>query len=234
MSLLKKLFGNFTQPNRRESPSMHDFDFPESVYIFLIGFSYDEPTKETFTWIESILKSSKTQHRILRFHDKDFRKKKLELELSKGFERVEIFCGHGENYGLYGPPYFTNNPHILKDKHSIIYDAEMISVGPSSMFAFCCSAADSFGRTFSTFPGNTFLGFDGDVYFPNEIRYDLKCIFQMITKDIIQKGRILKEHEVMFINEIDNLINSVKDKYRNADLMGSYLLEYKNLFRAYI
>ena len=38
----------------------------------------------------------------------------------------------------------------------------------------------------------------------------------------------------MFINEIDELINNVEAKYKYADLIGSYLLEYKELFIAYI
>lgn len=217
----------------KDFPFMDDFDFPDSTYVFLIGFSYDTPTKQTFTWIKNILSKSNKQDKILRFHDANFKKTDLIAELDKNFERVEIFCGHGESNGLNGPPYHKINPDFFKDIHSIIYDVEMITTGPSSMFAFCCSAAKKFGRAFASLKDNRFIGFNDEIPFPKELYDDLKYIFQIITKDIIQKGKIENIHEIMFIQEIDKLINNV-DKYKNPDKIGIYLLEYRNLFRAYI
>ncbi len=136
--------------------------------------------------------------------------------------------------GLYGPPQDTD---ILRKMHSIIYDGNVIEVGPSSMFAFCCRAADSFGREFSSKPGNAFMGFNGDLSFPTELYEDLRYIFQTITKDIIQRGKIEKEHKDLFINEIDKLIQNVEKRYNDPDLsdrIGSYLLEYKDLFRVFV
>lgn len=221
-----------TSPSK-DFPLMDDFDFPDSINVFLVGFSYDPPTAQTITWIKDILSKSSKEDKILRFHDADFKKADLILELNKKFERVEIFCGHGENEGLNGPPHHEINPDFFKDIHSIIYDVQMITTGPSSMFAFCCSAAKKFGRAFVSLKGNRFIGFNDEIPFPKELYDDLKYIFQKITKDIIQKGKIEEIHQTMFIQEIDNLIDNI-DKYKNPDKIGFYLLEYRNLFRAYI
>lgn len=232
MTIFNRIIDKLTLIPSKVHPPLDDIDFPDSLFIFLIGFQYDDPTEETFTWITSILLNSSEQKRIFRFHEKSLTKRDLLIELDKNLQRIEIFCGHGDIDGLYGPPFYEVSPDILKDIHTIFYDKEMIKPGPSSMFAFCCSAANDFGREFSAEPGNSFLGFNGEIYFPKEIRPDLKYIFQVITKDIIEKGKIEEEHQNMFINEIDELIKNVKRRYRDADLMGSYLLEYKSLFVA--
>lgn len=233
LNRIRNLFSKTDTSFSKNFPFMDNFDFPDSIYIFLIGFSYDTPTRQTFTWIKNILSKSNKQDKILRFHDANFKKTDLIAELDKNLGRVEIFCGHGESDGLNGPPYHKINPDFFKDIHSIIYDAGMITTGPSSMFAFCCSAAKNFGRAFASVKGNNFIGFKGELPFPPELYDDLKYIFQLIAKDIIQKGKIEIEHELMFFKEIEELIENV-EKYKNPEIIGPYLLEYKNLFKAYI
>ncbi len=237
MSILRKLKNKLFRVedlSSGQNESNAEVEFPQSKCVFLIGFSYDRPTKETFSWIRNLLPNAMERSNVLRFHDDNFSRETLEQELRNEFERVEIFCGHGDIDGLYGPPYNLQSPDILKNIHTIIYDGEMVCPGPSAMFAFCCSAGDSFGRVFSSLPGNTFMGFKGDLYFPRELYGDLKNIFQILANDIIQTGIIEKRHEKIFIEEIDKLISNVQSKYKYADLMGSYLLEYRELFIAYV
>lgn len=85
----------FIKPER-ESVVIENFDFPDSTHIFLIGFSYDIPTKQTFTWIENLLVKSTEQHKISRFHNHEFNKSDLFKLIKSKINRVEIFCGHGD------------------------------------------------------------------------------------------------------------------------------------------
>jgi hypothetical protein len=222
MKLLKKLLRFVSRKKSKFSKvceGIENFSFPEDSNIFLIAFSYDIPTKQTFTWIKDFLKKSNKQERIYRFHDDGFKKSELAESLLRENNRVEIFCGHGEIKGLNGPPYSSLSPDIFKDRHSIIYDSEMINSGLSSMFAFCCNAGKTFGSEFTAIKGNTFIGFKGEIPFVTELYDDLKYIFQIIAKDVIEKGQVGIEHEIMFIREIDELIENV-DKYKNPDIIG--------------
>lgn len=236
MSRIRNWFSQLlgdSNENRLDFPPMENLKFPDDVHILLVGFSYDTPTKQTYTWIENVLSESAAQHRVLRFHNEGLAKSILEATLVNIRGRIEIFCGHGSSEGLYGPPFLATLPMLLKDRHSIFYNIGMITPGPSSMFAFCCGAANKFGRMFAAQKGNLFIGFKGDLPFPQELYGDLKYVFQIVAKDIIERGKIESTHEKMFIQEIDKLIDT-SGKYKNPTLAEIWLEEYKYHFRAFV
>lgn len=237
MGLFQKLRNIFSGREKRKYPAIEKIKFPDSSYVLLIGFSYDRATKQTYSWIQNILSKSDAKNRVCRFHNKDFRKSDLVAKLDEGLNRVEIFCGHGSNDGLYGPPFNEMSPDILKELHHIIYDTTMQRTGPSSMFAFCCGTAGRFGREFSSLKDNRFIGFNDDIPLADGLYSDLKFIFQTMAKDIIEKGRIEGDHAEFFLKEINSLIEELNrnpNKYALPGLMGSYLVHYRDRFKAFI
>ena len=147
-------------------------------------------------------------------------------------KRIEIFCGHGSSTGLFGPQHRQVAGSILSDLSSIIYDVDMITDTPSSMFAFCCQAAQIFGRVFSSYKDKQFMGFMDDIPFPLELYEDLKYVFQTVAKDIIQRGRISSIHREMFFAKLDE-IGSQHVDYQNPALIDLWLYEYKRHFMLY-
>lgn len=197
-------------------------------------FSYDAITAQTVTWIRDILVSRQVnQDKIVRFSDSS---KSSKEELTRSLEdkatRIEIFCGHGSNTGLFGPPQMQPAGSILRDPSFVIYDADMITDTPSSMFAFCCQAAHTFGRVFSSYKDKQFMGFKDDIPFPLELYEDLKYVFQTVAKDIIQKGHISRVHRDMFLDKLDE-IYSQSGAYQNPTLVELWLYEYKKHLMLY-
>ena len=214
---------------------MDKFTIPDHIKVYLIGFSYDTLTAQTFTWIKDILASRKvSQDKIVRFTDgKNCSKESLAKSLEDDNARVELFCGHGCNGGLFGPPHAQPAGSILSDSNHVIYDMDMISFTPSAMFAFCCQAAQNFGRVFTSYKDRQFMGFKDDVPFPIELYEDLKYVFQTVAKDIIQQGRISAEHKAMFLEKL-NEVESQSASYQNPTLIEIWLDEYRKYLTTYL
>lgn len=215
-------------------PQMAKFNFPAHIKVYLIGFSYDTLTTQTVTWIQDILVSRKiNQDKIVRFNNiSKGSKEEVAKSLEDNADRIEIFCGHGCHNGLYGPPQSQVAGSILTDSSFIIYDMDMITATPSSMFAFCCMAAQNFGRVFTSLKDKQFMGFKDDIPFPIELYEDLKYVFQTVAKNIIQEGRILDTHKNMFLEKIDE-IASQASSYSNPTLIELWLDEYRKHLMVY-
>lgn len=213
-------------------PQVESFDLPPDLIVYLIGFSYDAPTTKMAGWLKEILASRKVQQsKIVRFGDK-CNKDQLAKALAEKTPRIELFCGHGNGSGLYGPPQQEVAGSVLSDLTSIIYDVEMITETPSSMFAFCCQAAQVFGRIFSSYKDKQFMGFRDDIPFPLELYDDLKYVFQTVAKDIIQHGRIERRHRQMFLEKLDEIARQPVD-FQNAVLIDLWLAEYRKHLMVY-
>jgi len=214
-------------------PDLARFDWPKDTLVYLIGFSYDPPTAQMFEWLREILASRKIDRtRVLRFTEAQQTRQDLAHALRDGKKRVELFCGHGCYTGLFGPPQAEIAGSILKDLTSIVYDADMITETPSSMFAFCCQAAHTFGRVFSAYKDKQFMGFADDVPFPLELYDDLKYAFHTVAKDIIRSGQILPRHQEIFLEKLRE-INSQAHTYKNPTLVHLWLYEFEKHLRLY-
>jgi hypothetical protein len=186
-----------------------------------------------FNWLRDILVSRKVdQKTIFRFNDSKSDKQLLAKALEDKTKRVEIFCGHGLATGLFGPPQGPVAGSILSDLTSIIYDVEMITPTPSAMFAFCCQAAQTFGRVFASYRDKQFLGFSDDIPFPLELYDDLKYVFQTVAKDILQQGEITDSHRQLFFSKLNEIASQPLD-YQNRVLVELWLGEYKKHLRLY-
>lgn len=237
MGLINWLKTKISNDSGEQNNLLEDIKFPDTTHVFLIGFSYDRPTKEMYTWTKDFLSQTHAASRVFRFNGENFSKQKLAEQLDQELNRVEIFCGHGSSKGLFGPPFNELSQDILKEVHHIIYDADMQRLGPSSMFAFCCGTAAEFGREFVSLRDNRFIGFQNDIPLANELYGDLKLIFQTIARSIIQKGRIENEHAEYFTSQIQALLDDLKrnpGKYSFPNTMGSILEHYQDSFRAFI
>lgn len=217
-----------------EFPQVAEFDFPEQLRVFLISFSYDAVTTQMGTWLSGVLTSRNVeQTRIFRLHDNmRSRRENLEELLQDQNPRIELFCGHGSAIGLCGPPQSEVTGSILSDLRMIIYDIEMITETPSSMFAFCCQAGERFGRAFAALRDKQFMGFKGEIPFPLELYDDLKYLFQTVACSIIQDGRISGAHREMFLDRLDE-IGSQSVSYENPTLIGLWLDEYRKYLAVY-
>lgn len=214
-------------------PDLKKFEWPKDTVVYLIGFSYDAPTGQMFNWLCDILSSRKNdRERVVRFTDSQFSRQDLSGLLKSDQKRVELFCGHGCYTGLFGPPQGEIAGSILKELTSIIYDQDMITETPSSMFAFCCQAAHTFGRVFSAYKDKQFMGFVDDVPFPVELYDDLKYVFQAVAKDIIQAGRILPRHREIFIDKLYD-VRSKAHEFMNPTLVELWLDEFEKHLKVY-
>jgi hypothetical protein len=216
-------------------PEMGRFDVPSHIKIYLIGFSYDPPTTQMSAWLRDILSSRKiSQDNIVRFNDdSDCSRESLARILADGTPRVEVFCGHGVGHGLSGPPRVQAAGSILNDLSFVIYDTDMITVTPSSMFAFCCQAARNFGRVFTSYKDKQFMGFKDDIPFPIELFDPLKYVFQTVAKDIIQTGGISPNHKNMFLEKIKEIALQ-SSNYQNPTLVQMWLDEYSKHLMVYL
>jgi hypothetical protein len=215
-------------------PIMEKFDFPAHIRVFLIAFSYDGVTKELVKWLHNILTSrSVNQKRIVRFTDGGVDvKEQLTEALRDSSPRIELFCGHGCTSGLLGSPRFQVVGSILSDLTFVVYDTEMITETPSSLFAFCCHAARTFGRVFASYKEKQFMGFDGEIPFPVELYDDMRYAFQSVSRNIITSGRISSLHQAMFLEKIDE-IDSQAHLYQNPKLVKMWLHNYRKQLRVY-
>ena len=214
-------------------PDMRRLAIPSNTKIYLIGFAYDQLTTQTATWIRDVLSSRKAnQKQVLRFSDNTCTKDELRNSLLDTTPRVEIFCGHGCSDGLFGPDHAQAAGSILTDPRFVIYDFDMITPTPSSMFAFCCHAGKNFGRAFTALQDKRFMGFKDDVPLPIELYDDLKYVFQTVAKDIIIKGEIEENHHDMFLERLHQ-IASQSSSYQNPTLLELWLGEYQKYLMTY-
>lgn len=222
-----------------EFPAMEDFELPRNLSVFLMAFSYDSATGQLATWFHKVLTSRNIdQSRVLRFSNDggDIKgvdiKEELTMALQDKTVRVELFCGHGIGTGLLGPPRLQVVGSILSDRSFVVYDTEMITETPSSLFAFCCFAARRFGRVFASYNEKQFMGFDDEIPFPVDLYEDMKYVFHSVSKDIIISGRISQSHGKMFLEKIDE-IASQAHLCRNPKLVRVWLHSYQKRLRVY-
>src|SRR4051812_8090102 len=104
------MFGFFKRQKKSSKrawtfPEMDEFEIPNGLNVYLIGFSYDPPTNQMVTWLREILTSRKVnQAKIIRFNDSNKNgKEELRTLLEDKTKRIELFCGHGSKSGLFGP-----------------------------------------------------------------------------------------------------------------------------------
>jgi len=213
---------------------MEDFELPTNLSVFLMAFSYDTATNQLATWVQKVLISRNIdQNRVFRFSDGGVDvKDKLTEALKDKVVRVELFCGHGVPSGLLGPPRLHVVGSILSDRSFVVYDNEMITATPSSLFAFCCFAARKFGRVFASYDEKQFMGFHDEIPFPVDLYEDMKYVFQSVSKDIIISGRISQSHGSMFLDKIDEIALQA-DLYRNPKLIRMWLHSYRKHLRVY-
>lgn len=227
---------NRKKPAKRgwDFPAMEEFELPRNLRVFLVAFSYDTATSQLATWLKKVLTSRRIdQSRIVRLSEAGVDiKEELTDALRDKVVRVELFCGHGIASGLLGPPRLQVVGSILSDLSFVVYDNEMITETPSSLFAFCCHAARKFGRVFSSYDEKQFMGFNDEIPFPVELYEDMKYVFHTVSKDIIMSGQISRLHGRMFLEKIDE-IGSQAPLCQNPKLIKVWLHAYRKRLRVY-
>lgn len=196
--------------------------------IFLVGFEYDTATKITFPWIKETSIPDSEKIKIHRFHngdtnDQNTLKEILHFDRPEYVKVVEIFCGHGNNTALLGPPMNSAT------KHNEFYKLSMISPSASSLFAFCCYSGGLFGVAYSLSKNKVFMGFTEKIFLPLEVTSELKSIFQDIASAIIIEGEITEKHEKDFKNLITKLMGKVENgeiECEDSDFVLYYLHNY--------
>jgi hypothetical protein len=210
---------------------------PEHPYaVILLGFDYDELTKQTVTWFNDLtIPLAVGPENLYRIHDTEMRKAEI-LETFKKIrnsKRVEVFCGHGDYDALLGPPEGLPTDLSIGDiAHAVVYDDGMIIPNRGCMFAFSCRAGKALGRTYGALEGKVFLGFKDDLpmHFDKAFVSRLRRIFGLVAQEVINTGSVLPAHETLLRRLYDDMIsellddNSCKQKF----LLKLYMQEHKS------
>ena len=176
--------------------------------VILIGFDYDKETKIVYEWIaDPNFLNSLPNVEITRFHNGNAQEQKLlgnQLKANKS-NSIEIFCGHGSDDALLGPP--LSGASVP----SKFYSIDMITNFPSSLFAFCCHSGKFFGLFYSVSgEEKKFMGFTNRIQVLPFLRDELKEIFQTVAISIVSDGGINEKHEKQFKDLITQLMENIE------------------------
>jgi hypothetical protein len=103
----------------------------------------------------------------------------------------------------------------VDQEDSPIYDAELVHLGPHSLFAFCCKAGKELGRIFRMLPGRAFLGYQDNIWIHmmnDECEASWKRIVQGLSTVLIRDGNVSSEHE----EKLRELYNKEISRFRNG------------------
>jgi hypothetical protein len=213
-----------------------------AVDVVFWGPSYDSFTNETSKWLgemcgantknsgKSLIGPSVSRNDIEKLLNADLLKKS-----------VAVFCGHGIDNALLGPPAGDGEDLVVQGaKHSKIYLGEMSALGPNSLFAFCCRAALKLGPAVSGIPARRFLGFAGDLPLNitnTECIQTWKSIVQKTVLQLLTEGQLSKTSEKALQQRYDQAYsyysNGPGRKNDQALLMRAQVLRHKKLLRLY-
>ncbi|HKG59525.1 MAG TPA: hypothetical protein VKB05_07080 [Pyrinomonadaceae bacterium] len=218
-----------------------DNDPAPNVVVILCSPSYTPLTGYTGKWLEEVaVPTGIVEHRLtggaVAF-------KGLIDERPEGEKKhITIFCGHGIDEALLGPP--LNNEEDIQDRygtrHSIIYGIDRFQPNPKVLFAFCCNSANSLGPRFKATPDASFLGYNGELNFvtcDEQCMATLKTIVKQVAEQIIIDQDINQSHEVL----LNDLYQKAYDYYLSGPgrsnpyfwLMTMCLMQHKTLIRRY-
>lgn|SRR5262249_53222395 len=196
----------------------------------------DVLTQHTNSWLQELKDSLREQGYEISGPHTIQEDALISLAETSDVVRVKVFCGHGTDRALLGPAKPARQTGGVRSSgHGIWYDARMLKPkgnGPSSLFAFCCRAAERFGREFAASGERSFLGFNADIPLElTEREYEdcFRRIIHSIVKDIVNDGCILKEHR----SRLRRLYETELEQFRRAEdlMLAAHLLEHRNSIR---
>ena len=216
-------------------PQSHD------VVVILYSPAYTPLTGYTSKWLEDVMiPSGVVEHRLT---GGTTTLNELMAEAASGERKhITIFCGHGSDDALLGPP--LDNEQDVQDrngtKHSVIYGTDQFQPNPAVLFAFCCNSANALGTRFEATQDASFLGFNGELVFvlaDDQCMDTLKGIVKQTAEQIIMDQKITETHEVL----LKKSYQQAYDYYMEGNgrdnpywwLMTMCLLQHKKLVRRY-
>lgn len=211
----------------------------QEVVVILCSPSYTPLTTHTGRWLEDVtIPSGFLEHRLtgqnIAFRDI------VTKQVGGDRTLITIFCGHGLDNALLGPP---RDGQIIRDSkgtpHSIIYSTEPFEPNPKVLFAFCCSSAKKLGNRFALTADSSFLGFNGPLEFVTDEQFmgTLQSIVKQTAERIIADQNITPEHEKLlrglYQKAYNYYLNGEGKKNKYWWLMTLHLLTHKKLISRY-
>lgn len=217
--------------------TQHDTYQSPDVVVILCSPAYTPLTGYTGKWLEDVTIPSGVEGHRLTGEAAAF--KELIADQAPGERKhITIFCGHGSDDALLGPPH--DDEEDIQDRqgnrHSILYSADRFQPNPKVLFAYCCNSANALGTRFQATQDASFLGFNGELFFvlgDDQCMGTLKEIVKQTAEQIIMDQKITETHEDL----LKESYQQAYEYYMTGNgrenpywwLMTMYLLQHKNL-----
>lgn len=242
MRALQLLIGWVTKQFRKWFPHPTPPISRKISSALVIGTAYDQFTAYTLDWLNAAFQDLSSRcGQVLQLSNSNLSKGDVRTAMAKmDFAgRLEIFCGHGDDDALLGPPQANEEVFMAGALHSVIYDTTMVPQLPSNLVAFCCRSAAVLGHSYVTYLDKGFMGFENDLPldFSPPFMQQLRNIFESICSNVEQVGIIHPNHKIYFENCYDDAITFFMDgegrKFKDSFIFQLFLAEHRANIRVF-
>jgi hypothetical protein len=174
----------------------------DDLIVLLCAPAHDKLTNYTSTLLES-LPSLNRPTNLRKFSEPlTYDSLLQQLSIDSDTDVAVVFCGHGDQSSLLGPPAGPNST-----AKTCFYDATFLDSGPKYMLAMCCSAAVGLARAFDARADRIFIGFDREIGF-------------VLSGGVYAEwwGKVLHScaDAMLNCNNLDDLRTTVQQVYKSA------------------
>lgn len=190
-----------------------------TVLLWSPLYDDDERTQYLNTWLQELRQALEEEQTVVVGPHATREEALNSLSETRGAVIIKVFCGHGNDDALLGPPDEGSTlVSIGSQRHAIWYHESMIEPlagGAVSLFAFCCRTANKLGKRFGSFPNRFFLGYNADLPFElteKEYEDSYRRIIHTIVREIARERSVSDRHRVrlreLYASEINRLSRS--------------------------